>query len=106
MELQKYFRELREKEAEISGKDIYVTSLATGDGGKPGVVTQVPKRLGCQLMVERKARLASEEEVAAFLKEQEVRRAEIDSQVYAQRLQVQVVSNPKFGLREPKGGRE
>ncbi len=106
MKLHEYYDKLKQKEAEISGKDIYVTSLATGDGGKAGVVTQVPKRVGCQLIVEGKARLASEDEVLEYLEEQEQRRAEIESQVCAQRLQVQVVSGGRFTAREPKSSRE
>lgn len=106
MNLQKYFEDLKQKESEIEGRDIYVSSLATPDGGQVGIITQVPKRLGCQLMVEGKARLATEAEVEAYRREQVERRAAIESQAFAQRIQVQVVAEPRGGAREPKGGRE
>ncbi len=106
MNLQKYFEDLKQKESEIEGRDIYVSSLETPDGGKVGIITQVPKRLGCQLIVEGKARLASETEVEEHRRVQAERRAAIESQTYAQRIQVQVVADPRIGGREPKGGRE
>lgn len=106
MDLHKYFAALRQKEAEIEGRDIYVSSLATADGGKEGIITQVPKRLGCQLIVEGKARLATEAEVEEHARAQAERRAAIESAAYAQRIQVQVVADPRPGGREPKGGRE
>lgn len=106
MNLQKYFEDLRQKEAEIEGRFMFVSSLATPDGGKPGIVTEVAKRAGCQLIVEGKARLASAEEVEAHRRAETERRAKIESLAYAQRIQVQVVADPRGMGREPKGGRE
>lgn len=106
MNLQKYFEQLRTKEAEIGGKDVFITSLATPDGGKEGVITQVSKRAGSQLIVEGKARLSTEAEVEAHLKAQGELRAQIESQAFAHRIQVQVVSDGKGGARELKSGRE
>jgi hypothetical protein len=106
MDLKKYYAELQEKEASLEGKDLYVVSLATSDGGKAGIFTQVAKRLGCQLMVEGKARLASKEEVEAYENEQAEARASIESQAFASRIQVQLVTDGKGGLRQVKGKRE
>ena len=83
-----------------------MSSLPTPDGGKAGIITQVPKRLGCQLIVEGKAQLASEAEVEAYERSQAEKRAVIESQAYAHRIQVQVVADPRSGGREPKSGRE
>jgi len=96
MDLRRYYQELRQKEAEIEGKEIYVVSLDTPDGGKAGVITQVPKKLGCKLIVEGKARLATTEEVEQFEKEQAEKRAEFFNQEFARKIQVQVVAEPSM----------
>lgn len=106
MDLRRYYRELRQKEAEIEGKDIYVVSLDTADGGKAGVITQVPKGIGCRLIVEGKARLATPEEAERYEQEEERKRTEIASQEFARRLQVQVVAEPRparSGKSEERG---
>lgn len=95
MDLRRYYQELRRKEAEIEGKDIYVVSLATADGGQAGVITQVPKSIGCRLIVEGRARLATREEAESYEQEQERKRAEFASEEFARRIQVQVVAEPK-----------
>ena len=106
MDLKKYYAELQEKEASLEGKDLYVVSLATPDGGKAGIFTQVAKRLGCQLMVEGKARLASDEEVEAYESEQADQRAAIECEAFASRIQVRLVTDGKGGLQQVKGKRE
>ncbi|GIU73352.1 MAG: hypothetical protein KatS3mg004_0439 [Bryobacteraceae bacterium] len=95
MDLKRYYQELRKKEAEIEGKDIYVVSLDTPDGGKAGVITQVPKTIGCKLIVEGRARLATPEEVEQFEKEEAEKRAEFQNQEFARKIQVQVVAEPR-----------
>jgi hypothetical protein len=97
MDLRRYYQELRQKEAEIEGKDIYVVSLETADGGRAGVITQVPKAVGCRLIVEGKARLATREEAEQYEQEEEKKRAAIEHQEYARRIQVQVVAEPRPG---------
>jgi hypothetical protein len=102
MDLKRYYQELRKKEAEIDGKDIYVVSLETPDGGRAGVITQVPKKIGCKLIVEGRARLATPEEVEKFEKEEAEKRAEFLNQEFARKIQVQVVAEP----RQARGARE
>lgn len=100
MDLKNYYRELAEQVAAIESKDVYVMSLATPDGGKAGVMTQVPKRVAGQLMVERRARLASEVEIAEFEAAQEESRQAAAAAMYASRIHVQVMSDPRETLRE------
>ncbi len=103
MDLRRYYQELRQKEAEIEGKDIYVASLETADGGRAGVITQVPKAIGCRLIVEGRARLATKEEAEKYEQEEQRKREEFASQEFARKIQVQVVAEPKGG-RAGKGG--
>lgn len=97
MDLKRYYQELRRKEAEIEGKDIYVVSLETADGGKAGVITQVPKTIGCRLIVEGRARLATKEETERYEQEEERKREEFASREFARKIQVQVVAEPRPG---------
>jgi hypothetical protein len=68
MDLKGYYKRIRDLESTIEARDIVIVSLPTPDGGAEGIVTEVPKRVGCQLVVEGKARLASAEEAEAFRK--------------------------------------
>jgi hypothetical protein len=70
MDLRGYYRRIRDLESTIEAKDVVVVSLSTPDGGAEGIVTEVPKRVGCQLTVEGKARLASAAEAESFRKSQ------------------------------------
>lgn len=106
MDMKEYYDELKKMESEIEGRDIYVSSLATPDGGKAGIIMQVPKRQGCQMIAGKRARLATEEEVAAFLEAEAEKAARIECQSYAQRVQVQVVAEPRGGNRDMKVGRK
>jgi len=101
MDLKKYYQELNELEGTIAGKDVYVVSWSTPDGGKAGIITHVPRRVGCQLVIEGKARLASAEEIEAYEREQGVRRAALEHEQYASRIQVHVVADSR-----DSGGRE
>jgi hypothetical protein len=73
MDLRSYYRQIAELEATIETKDALVASLETPDGGKAGVLTEVPRRVACQLVVEKKARLATPEEESEFRRAQQER---------------------------------
>lgn len=102
MDLRRYYQELRQKEAEIEGKDIYVVSEETADGGRAGVITQVPKPVGCRLIVEGRARLATKAEAERYEQEEQRKRAEFASEEFARKIQVQVVADPR-AARTGKG---
>ena len=95
MKLTDYFKKVHELEAGIAAKDVHVVSLATSDGGKAGVVTLAPKRVGCQLVVDGQARLPHRKEIAVFELEQSARRAVILGDEFAKRIQVQVMADPR-----------
>ncbi len=66
MDLRQYFQKIRQLEASIAEKYPLVTSLETEDGGKAGVVSEVPRYEAARTIVEGKARLATDEEKQAF----------------------------------------
>jgi hypothetical protein len=92
MDLRGYYRRIQELERTIDSKDIWVVSVETPDGGKAGVVTEVPKRIGCQLVVEGRARLATSEEAQDFLTRQQEERQSAEQLQASRRLQIGVIS--------------
>ncbi len=69
MDLRIYYQQIRAVERDIASRDAVVMSMATRDGGKQGVLSEVPRALAASLIVDGKARLASTEEEAHFRSE-------------------------------------
>jgi hypothetical protein len=61
MNLRSYYQKIREMAESLPAGDVWVESLATRDGGKAGMFTQVPRQLAAKLIVDGKARLADSE---------------------------------------------
>jgi hypothetical protein len=66
MDLRVYYRKIREVESGLSGEFVVLVSKDTPDGGKAGVLTEVPRYQAAKLIVEDKARAATEAEVREF----------------------------------------
>ena len=58
MNLRSYYQKIRETAEGIEAGDVWVESLATADGGKAGMFTQVPRQLAAKLIVDSKVRIA------------------------------------------------
>ena len=72
MNLRAYYQKIREMAAELEpeGASVWLTSLATPDGGRAGVVVEAPRELAAKLIVEGKSRKATPDEVARETKRQ------------------------------------
>ena len=103
MNLKSYYSKVHELEATLPGGDVLVVSEPTPDGGKAGVLTLVAKRVAAQLVVEGRARLASEEERAAWELEETEQRESARREEMAQRIQVQVITEPEARKRPQQG---
>ncbi|MDX1980367.1 MAG: hypothetical protein SFV51_08865 [Bryobacteraceae bacterium] len=66
MDLRVYYRKIREVESGLPGEFVVLVSQETADGGKAGVMTEVPRYSAAKLIVENRARLATETEARAF----------------------------------------
>ena len=66
MDLRAYYQTIRRIEGEIREESVVIVSAATPDGGRAGVLTEVPRAVAARLVVEQKAELASEEAAAKF----------------------------------------
>ncbi len=102
MDLRSYYHQIRERATELRGEFLVVASLATPDGGKAGVLTEVTRQQAAKLIVERRARPATEEETQEFLQEKKERHRAAEEQVAASRLHLTVVSDKTFRMLESK----
>lgn len=62
MEVKGYFQRIRSVEESLPGDQVVVMSLATADGGREGRLLELSRSLAAKMIVDRKARLATEEE--------------------------------------------
>ena len=98
MNLRSYYQKIRETVESLGPGDVWVESLATRDGGRAGVFTQVSRQLAAKLIVDGKVRLANAEAVEAF----ERRRASMQLAVPGvERMVVTLSADGK--VRKPKG---
>ena len=96
MDLRQYFRKLREVEAGITEEFPLVVSAGTSDGGKPGVVSEVPRAVAAKLIIDGRAALASAEEREAFVAKQNANREVAEKADLAKRIQVAILSDPNL----------
>lgn len=94
MDLRAYYSKLREIESKMPSPQVTMVSLATPDGGKAGVVTEVPTPIGARMVVESSARQATEAEASAFHERHAAARQAAEDAATVQKLQVVVVPAP------------
>jgi hypothetical protein len=92
MDLRAYYRKIREVEGQLSADEVVVVSHETADGGVAGVKTEVPRRLAAKLLVEGKARLATEEEAEEYRKELKEAHRKAQEVAAASKVQIAVIS--------------
>jgi hypothetical protein len=92
MDLRIYYETIREIEAGVTDEYPVIVSKATGDGGKAGTMTEVPRRLAARMVVDGIAALASAEETAAFRARQAEALRSAEQTAAAARLQISVLS--------------
>jgi hypothetical protein len=107
MDLRAYYSKLREIEAAMPTPQVVVVSLATPDGGKPGVITEVPTPIAARMVVEGNARQATDAEASAFHAQHAAARQVAEDAAVAQKLQVVVVPASSASARIPgRSGKE
>ena len=102
MDLQIYYRKIKEIEEGLRDPAVVVESLGTPDGGKPGIRTEVPRRIAAKMVVEGSARLGTAEEAAEFQEQKAEAKRRVDQAAAAGRLQFTVLSPNE--LRKLRGG--
>jgi len=102
MDLKAHYQKIRELERSFEAGHAVLVSMDTPDGGKAGVKTEVPASLAARMIVEGRARLASEKELAEFHAQKSQAKRMADQVDGARRMQVTVVSE-KQSKRSGKG---
>lgn len=91
MDMRTYYGKVRDAEATLAGEHFVMVSLATSEGGRAGVRTQVSRSIAAKLIAETRARVANEEEAQEFHETNRVARDQYDQDEAANRVQVVVV---------------
>lgn len=101
MDLQIYYKKIREAEDSLNDPSVVLVSLETPEGGRVGVRTEVPRRIAAKMIVEGRARLASAEEVHDFQEQKLEAKRQADQVAAASRMQFAVISSSE--LKKLKG---
>jgi hypothetical protein len=68
MNLRAYYQKIRDVAVELEEDEVWVESVATADGGRAGLFTQVARHLAAKLIVDGKAKLAKSSDGEAYEK--------------------------------------
>ena len=101
MDLRVFYQKIRMCEQEIKEPHVVVVSLETGDGGKPGVKTEVARAAAAKMIVEGKARIADKDEAAEFHRAVALATARREQESQVERLKVNIISDE--GIAALKG---
>jgi hypothetical protein len=96
MDLKVYYQKVRETAASYQERDVVVVSRATGDGGKPGVLTEVPKEVAAMMVVEGTAQPASVEQAAAFRQARADEKQRVERELAAAKMPLSVVTTAEL----------
>jgi hypothetical protein len=96
MDLNLYYQKIRDMESKITDTFPVVVSNETPDGGKPGVLTEVTRRIAARMLVEGSARLATAEEATAFAAANAEARRAADQLAAAAKVQFAVLSTTEL----------
>jgi hypothetical protein len=66
MTLEQYFFKIKKLTEALTAESVVVVSLETFDGGKAGLLNELPKELAAKWVVEDRVRLASDQESAEY----------------------------------------
>lgn len=102
MDLRAYFEKLRKIERSIESDELVIVSLATPDGGREGVASEVNRSCAARLIAEGRARVADPDEAAAFRSATEHAIQKAEQAKLAHRVQVVVTDQE---LRSIKASR-
>ncbi|HEU0123426.1 MAG TPA: hypothetical protein VFQ91_23050 [Bryobacteraceae bacterium] len=109
MNLKDYYREIDEQLAQIPDAFVLVASLATPNGGKAGVVSEVSRRTAATLVVEKKARMLTPAETEQWQAERDQRQKQKDIAALQERMRMSRLAEDELralraALQTPRKG--
>jgi ribosomal protein L9 len=102
MDVKQYYRKLREVEAGLADRFPLVVSVETPDGGKAGMLSEVPRGVAAKLLVEGRAVLANEQQKEQYRLEQEAAKKASEQARLARSVQVAIISDSELHARAGK----
>lgn len=102
MDIRVYYQKIRQTASSIPAEHVVVVSLETPDGGRGNVKTEVSREMAAKLMVEGKARLASDGEASDFRAEAAEQRRRAEEEEASNKVQVTLIS--EADLKSIKAG--
>lgn len=96
MDVKTYYQRIRETEKTIPTSYAVVASLSTDDGGKKGVLVEVPRHLAAKMIVEGSAEIASAEQSMAFQESKEAACQAANNAAVASKLEVTMVPSDEL----------
>ena len=96
MDLRLYYQKIRDAAAKIEEEFPVLVSRETGDGGKAGTLTEVPRRIAAKMVVEGIAQVASPAQKQSFLNAQAEAKRVADQLSAAAQVHVTVLSSSEL----------
>ena len=110
MDVKQYYRRLREIENAITENYPVVVSLETADGGRAGVLSEVPRGIAAKMILEGRAALPSEVEKKQYIEQQAAAKVSAERNELAKKIQLTLVNDPQLqaalAQRNPGGGKK
>jgi hypothetical protein len=102
MDLQLYYKKIRDLEQDLKDPSVVLVSHDTPDGGREGRRTEAPRSIAAKMIVEGTARVATPEEARQFQKEKVEAKRKADQLAASSRLKFAVLTQSE--LSNLKGG--
>jgi len=91
MNLRTYYQKIRDIEQALVEPFIVLESIETADGGKGGLLTDVPKPLAAKMIADGRARLAAEQAVREFHEKKAEPKRTADHETMTNKMQMMLV---------------
>ena len=91
MNLKTYYQKIRDIEQALSEPFVVLESNETADGGKEGLLTEVPRHLAAKMIADGRARLAGEQAIREFHHEKTEAKRAVDQQGITNTMQMMFV---------------
>jgi ribosomal protein L9 len=96
MNLRTYYQKVKDIEQTLVEPFVVLESQETPDGGRKGVLTEVPKPLAARMIADGRAHPASEEAAKEFQEKNTQAKRQSDQEAAANRMQVTLVPTGEF----------
>ncbi len=102
MNLTKYYDQVKKIRQDIKEPFVFLTSLATPNGGKEGCVSEAPADLAARMITDGVARLATADEIDSYQTEAEANRLAAKEEQLRNRLRITLVNDADVQLTAEK----